>query len=174
MKKEDSFAFEVSMMVYGLENPIATGMTTCVFVYKKGIQAVSVDKIKIDFMKKAKLPGFKLEMDFEDSFLYSMDKLIPLSKVESEIILNKISNFKSEFYGKDLSFQKDSPELERIKILFGEELSNGLLSVYSKYKSNKIYLDLHEDQFMKDSSGKIYCLDAVMDKQIYKEIQETH
>ena len=174
MRKEDSFAFETAMMVYGLENPISTGMTTCVFEYKKGVQAVTVDKIKIDFMKKASLPGFNIEMDLEDSFLYSMDKLYSLSKEEESIILEKVSLFKKSVNLNSLSFSKDSEEYKMILDLFGIELADGLSFVYSKNKSNKIYLDLHEEQFMKDSNGKIFCLDAVMDKQIYKEIQATN
>lgn len=171
---EDSLVYEESMSSWGLENPIASGMTTCVFEYKHGVQCVSNDKVKLAYMQAANLPEFELVLMGETSFLYTMEKLLPLTEEEKEKIEESMEEFYFSIGSEDLTFDKESNEYKKIVTLFGEGMANGLCSVYKSFKQKQIYLDIHENQFMKDKNGEIFCVDAVMDKKIYNYIQETN
>lgn len=175
MKKEESLALSESMMVWGLENPISTGMTTCVFEKSETqVECVSIDKVKLTFMQNANLPGFEIKLVAEDSYLYEMEKLFPLSEKELFELTEKISELNLSIDKNNLDFSENSVNLNMIKFLFGEDLANGLKAVYKSNKAKNIYLDITVDQFLKDSTGEIFCVDAVMDKQIYRIIQETN
>lgn len=178
----ESFASSEALQVWGIsEDPLASGMTTLIFDRESRVEGVTVDYIKIDFMKSANLPGFKVSMDAGSSVLYEMDKLFTLTEEEREELEDKID----EFYfslgddapvssGMVLSFSENSPEFKKIEELFGANLANGLQAVFKKHKQKKIHLDIHSDQFLKDSQGNLVCVDAVMDKNIYREIQATN
>lgn len=180
-RNTESFAFVEAQMVWGLDNPMASGMTTVIFDKGSRVEGVTVDFIKIDFMKAANLPGFRVCLDAGSSVLYEMDKLSPLTEEEMATLEDKID----EFYfslgedapvssGLSLTFSENSPEFKKIKELFGANLAKGLQEVFKKHKQKKIHLDLHSDQFLKDNQGNLVCVDAVMDKNIYKEIQATN
>lgn len=178
----ESFASGEAMGIWGIdENPMASGMTTLIFDRDSRVEGITIDYIKIDFMKSAGLPGFRICMDAGSSVLYEMDKLSPLTEEEKEALEDKIDEFYFSL-GEDapvssgliLTFFENSPEFKKIEELFGANLANGLQAVFKKHKQKKIHLDIHSDQFLKDSQGNLVCVDAVMDKNIYREIQATN
>lgn len=167
---QESFAFSKAIMVYGLENPMASGMTTVIFDKGEKIEAVTVDAIKIAYMEAANLPGFKVLLSDGDSWLYEMDKLENLSENQNRENIVKINSLRLG----ECDFSEGSDAFLKIAELFGESTANGLSSVYRRFKRKNIHFDIHSEQFLKDKKGKIHCVDAVMDKKIYKEILATN
>ena len=85
-------------------------------------------------------------------------------KTPKENALKDLANYEYElrFSQDDFNYLLDS---------FGANTANAIQKTFDKYK--KCYLDITEDQFLKDSEGNIYCVDALMDIDLYEEIQNS-
>lgn len=176
--KNESFAFNKSIEIFGLENPIASGMTTCLFRKKDLLEGVSVDFVKKSYMENMNLPLFKVIYSIEEKkrkgvWNYEIQELQPLNKEESEKLSKTIDSFHSDIKGLKLTFNSNSNEYASAKKHFGETFANALSEVYRKYTDSNIYLDVTIDQFLK-FGNEIICVDAVMDRRIYGEILATN
>lgn len=167
VEHEISLAYFEAEMVYGLSNPIASGMTTCIYEHENEdkVYGVTVDFVKLNFMKKAKLPGFKIIVESEDSVKYEMDKLNTPSKEDASFLNTKIEKLKL----KNNSLTDST--IEFIKELFGDMIHiESLKKTVNKVGFKNIYMDISLDQFLSTKSGKIVCVDPIMDMHVYREI----
>ena len=176
--KNESFAFHKSIEIFGLENPIASGMTTCLFRKKDLLEGVSVDFVKKSYMENMNLPSFKILYSMEEKkrkgvWNYQIAEMQPLNKEEAENTSIAIKEFHSDIKGLKVTFDSNSKEYASAKKHFGETFANALSEVYRKYTDSNIYLDVTIDQFLK-FNNEIICVDAVMDRRIYEEILATN
>lgn len=164
MRHEDSFAYS-NFFNYYCEEPDFSGMTSCLKIQGDKVIGVCVDKVKLFYMKQAKLPGFKVIDNIGDADVYEMDLLNPLSESEIDEIKEKVSGLNNRLF----RFSQD--DFNYVLDSFGANTANAIQKTFDKYK--KCYLDITEDQFLKDSKGNIYCVDALMDIDLYEEIQNS-